>query len=60
MRLLLTHLPHIVPAIIALVFLGRFAFASASMPPAGLTDEQLRHWQASRRRTGLRRLVPRR
>jgi hypothetical protein len=60
MRLLLTHLPHIVPAIVALVFLARFALASARMPPAGLTDEQLRHWQAARRRTGLRRLVARR
>lgn len=58
MQLVLEHLPHLVPAAVGLGFLGRFAITSARLPPAGLTDEQLREWQTGRRRRGLRRMLP--
>ena len=56
MQLILTHLPHIIPAIIGLAFLARFTWYMKSLPPADLTDEELANWQAShkhgRRRGG--------
>jgi hypothetical protein len=58
MQLVLEHLPHLVPAAVGIGFLGRFAITGARLPPSGLTDAELREWQASRRRRGLRRLLP--
>jgi hypothetical protein len=52
MQLLLAHLPHIVPAVTGLAFLGRFALASRRLPPSGLDDAQLAAWQTRRRRGG--------
>jgi hypothetical protein len=49
-ELLLAHLPHIVPAVTGIGFLGRFALMSRRLPPSGLTDTQLAAWQAGRRR----------
>jgi hypothetical protein len=57
MQLLLEHLPHIIPAAIGLVFLGRFALTGARLPPSGLSDAELAQWQRERRRRGARRLV---
>jgi hypothetical protein len=57
-QLLLEHLPHLVPAVVGLGFLGRFTLTSARLPPSGLTDAELAEWQRERRRRGLRRLVP--
>jgi hypothetical protein len=48
MELFLRHLPHIVPAAVGLAFLIRFAIVTRRSPPADLTDEELRTWQAGR------------
>ena len=47
MQLILTHLPHIIPAIVGLAFLARFTWYVKRLPPADLTDEELASWQAS-------------
>jgi hypothetical protein len=57
MQLVLEHLPHLVPAAVGLVFLGRFALAGARLPPSGLSDAELARWQAQRRRRGVRGLL---
>jgi hypothetical protein len=57
-QLVIEHLPHILPAAIGLVFLGRFALTSARLPPSELSDAELSRWQMQRRRRGLRRLLP--
>lgn len=49
MELFLRHLPHIVPAAVGLAFLIRFAIVARRSPPADLSDEELRDWQAGRR-----------
>jgi len=46
--LIIRHIPHIIPAVLALAFLIRFAVHARRMPPADLTDEQLAEWQAAR------------
>lgn len=46
MRLFLTHLPHIIPAVVGVAFLIRFALSARRMPPADLSDEDLAVWQA--------------
>lgn len=45
MSLIVQHIPHIIPAVLALGFLLRFAMHARRMPPADLTDEQLEDWQ---------------
>jgi hypothetical protein len=47
--LIIRHIPHIVPAVLALAFLIRFGLHARRMPPADLSDEQLAEWQAARR-----------
>ena len=47
MKLILTHLPHIIPAVIGLAFLARFTWYMKSLPPADLTDEELAEWHAT-------------
>ena len=47
MQLILSHLPHIIPAVIGLAFLFRFAWYMKRLPPAGLTDDELAKWQAA-------------
>jgi hypothetical protein len=44
----LTHLPHIVPPIIAFIFLARLAFWAAAQPPSHYTDEQVDEWNRER------------
>lgn len=57
MQLVLEHLPHLVPAAVGIAFLGRFALTTARLPPAGLSDVQLREWHKARRGRGVRRLL---
>jgi hypothetical protein len=52
MQLILSHLPHIIPAIVGLAFLARFTWYMKSLPPADLTDEELANWHASRKQGG--------
>ena len=40
----LVHLPHLLPPIIALVFLGRLAVWASKQPPSHYTDEQVEEW----------------
>lgn len=44
----LTHLPHIVPPILAFIFLARLAFWAAAQPPSHYTDEQVDEWNRER------------
>jgi hypothetical protein len=46
----LTHLPHIIPAILGLAFLARFGLYVKRLPPAHLNDEELAEWHARRAR----------
>lgn len=48
MSLIIRHIPHIIPAVLALAFLIWFGVHVRRMPPADLTDEQLAEWQANR------------
>jgi len=48
MELFLRHLPHIVPAAVGLAFLIRFGIVAHRSPPADLSDEELRAWQAGK------------
>ena len=55
MQLGLTPLPHIIPAIVGMVFMGKFALHARRLPPAGLNDQELAEWErahAPRRRRG--------
>ena len=55
MQLLLTHLPHIIPAVVGMVFMGKFALQARRLPPAGLNDRELAEWDRAhtpRRRRG--------
>jgi hypothetical protein len=49
MGLLLTHLPHIIPALVGVGFLIRFAVNARRMPPADLSDEDLAARQSEHR-----------
>ena len=48
MRLILTHLPHILAPLLGLAFLARFALYVRRLPPAHLSDEELAEWHAQR------------
>jgi hypothetical protein len=48
MELFLRHLPHILPAAVGLAFLVRFGIVTRRSPPANLSDEELRTWQAGK------------
>ena len=53
MEFVLLHIPHIIPALVAMGFLGRFAAVMADQPPAEFSDAQIDEWrrEQSRRRT---------
>ncbi|MGI9186185.1 MAG: hypothetical protein ACR2J9_01465 [Gaiellales bacterium] len=40
----LTHLPHLLPPVIAFIFLARLAMWAAQQPPSHYTDEQVEEW----------------
>jgi hypothetical protein len=48
MRFVLLHIPHIIPAIVAMGFLGRFAAVMADQPPVEFTDAQIDEWRRVR------------
>ena len=48
MEFVLLHIPHIIPAFIAMGFLGRFAVVMADQPPAELSDAQIDEWRRVR------------
>jgi hypothetical protein len=45
---ILLHIPHIIPAIVAMGFLGRFALVMADQPPAEFSDAQIEEWRRVR------------
>ena len=48
MEFVLLHIPHIIPALIAMGFLGRFALVMADQPPAEFSDAQIDEWRRVR------------
>jgi hypothetical protein len=48
MEFVLLHIPHIIPALVAMGFLGRFAAVMADQPPAEFTDAQIDEWRRVR------------
>jgi hypothetical protein len=42
------HIPHIIPAVVAMWFLGRFALVMADQPPAEFSDAQIAEWRRVR------------
>jgi hypothetical protein len=40
----LTHLPHLLPPVVAFIFLARLAVWAAQQPPSHYTDEQVEEW----------------
>jgi hypothetical protein len=42
------HIPHIIPAIVAMGFLTRFALLMADQPPAEFSDAQIAEWRRVR------------
>lgn len=47
-RWIAVHLPHLVPPIIALIFLARLGVWAAAQPPSHYTDEQVEEWNRAR------------
>src|SRR4051812_4720599 len=47
-RFIVLHIPHIIPAIVAMWFLGRFALVMADQPPAEFSDAQIAEWRRVR------------
>ena len=48
MEFVFLHIPHIIPAFVAMGFLGRFAALMADQPPAEFTDAQIDEWRRVR------------
>ena len=48
MQIVVTHLPHLIPAVAGLVFLGWFSWHLRKAPPPELTDQELAAWQEAR------------
>jgi hypothetical protein len=48
MEFVLLHIPHIIPAFVAMGFLGRFAALMADQPPAEFSDAQIEEWRRVR------------
>jgi hypothetical protein len=44
MDLVLQHIPHIIPAVVGLLFLVRFGIYARRLPPNDLTDAELAEW----------------
>lgn len=57
-RWIAVHLPHLVPPIIALIFLARMAVWAAAQPPSHFTDEEVQEWNRARADERLRRNRP--
>jgi hypothetical protein len=50
MQLVVEHLPHLIPAVAGLGFLGWFSWHLRTGPPPDLTDQELAAWQEARAR----------
>ena len=48
MEFVLLQIPHIIPAFVAMGFLGRFAAVMADQPPAEFSDAQIEEWRRVR------------
>jgi hypothetical protein len=48
MEFVFLHIPHIIPAFVAMGFLGRFAALMADQPPAEFSDAQIEEWRRVR------------
>ena len=48
MAFVLLHIPHIIPALVAMGFLGRFAVVMADQPPVEFSDAQIEEWRRVR------------
>ena len=48
MRWVAVHLPHIVPPLIAFLFLARLAVWAAAQPPSHYSDEEIEEWNRVR------------
>lgn len=48
MEFVLLHIPHLIPALVAMGFLGRFALVMADQPPAEFSDAQVDEWRRVR------------
>ena len=48
MKFVFLHIPHIIPAFVAMGFLGRFAALMADQPPAEFSDAQIDEWRRVR------------
>ena len=48
MEFVFLHIPHIIPAFVAMGFLGRFAALMADQPPAEFSDAQIDEWRRVR------------
>jgi hypothetical protein len=44
-RFVLTHLPHILPAIVGFIAIGRLAVTASRQPPVHLNDEEIVEWR---------------
>jgi hypothetical protein len=44
-RFVLTHLPHILPAIVGFIAIGRLAVTASHQPPVHLNDEEIVEWR---------------
>ena len=45
----LTHLPHLLPPVVAFVFLARLAVWASKQPPSHFTDDEVAEWNRLRR-----------
>ncbi len=59
MQLIVEHLPHLIPAVAGLVFLGWFSWHLRHEPPPELSDEDLHAWQEARATRRKRAKLPR-
>ena len=48
MTFVLLHIPHLIPALVAMGFLGRFATVMADQPPVEFSDAQIDEWRRVR------------
>jgi hypothetical protein len=48
MQIVVEHLPHLIPAVAGLGFLGWFSWHLRTGPPPELTDQELAAWQEAR------------
>jgi hypothetical protein len=48
MQTVVTHLPHLIPAVAGLGFLGWFSWHLRTGPPPDLNDQELAAWQEAR------------